>query len=390
MKSRKASKQRQNAGPRTLAIHAGEPRRHGVGAAVVTEICRSSTFTFSSTAEMKRWAEGKSSAYIYTRYGNPTLRVAEEKIAALEGAEAGVVTSSGMAAISSALLGALKQGDEVISTAQLYGGTYRLMRDVFPDMGITVRHVATSLDGIEALVTPHTKVLYVETPKAAAFAKKHNLVSIIDNTFATPILQRPIAMGFDMVVHSATKYLGGHSDIIAGAAAGSQKWMDRVRHMVIYLGGSMDPGAAFLLIRGIKTMGVRIQQQCANAMAVAKFLEQHPEVAQVHYPGLKSHADHALAKKQMKGFGSMLAFDLKGGLPAARQFCDRIQLFLLAASLGGVESLVVLPIYTSHYNMSLDELAAAGVTPGTVRVSVGLEDVADLLADLKQALAQRT
>ena len=398
MKSRKASKHRQNTGPRTLAIHAGEPRRHGVGAAVVTEICRSSTFTFSSTAEMKSWAEGKSSAYIYTRYGNPTLRVAEEKIAALEGAEAGVVTSSGMAAISSALLGALKQGDEVISTAQLYGGTYRLMRDVFPDMGITVRHVATSLDGIEALVTPRTKVLYVETPtnptlrlvnleKAAAFAKKHNLVSIIDNTFATPILQKPIAMGFDMVVHSATKYLGGHSDIIAGAAAGSQKWMDRVRHMVIYLGGSMDPGAAFLLIRGIKTMGVRIQQQCANAMAVAKFLEQHPKVAQVHYPGLKSHADHALAKKQMKGFGSMLAFDLKGGLPAARKFCDRIQLFLLAASLGGVESLVVLPIYTSHYNMSLDELAAAGVTPGTVRVSVGLEDVEDLLADLKQALA---
>jgi cystathionine beta-lyase/cystathionine gamma-synthase len=157
--------------------------------------------------------------------------------------------------------------------------------------------------------------------------------------------------------------------------------------MVIYLGGSMDPGAAFLLIRGIKTMGVRVQQQCANAMAVAKFLEQHPRVTHVHYPGLKSHADHALAKKQMKGFGSMLAFDLKGGLPAARKFCDRIQLFLLAASLGGVESLVVLPIYSSHYRMSAGELAAAGVTPGTVRVSVGLEDAADLIADLQQALA---
>jgi len=398
MKTSKTPRARQNAGPRTLAIHAGEPRKHGVGAPVGTEICRSSTFTFSSTAEMKRWAEGKSRAYIYTRYGNPTLSVAEEKIAALEGAEAGVVTSSGMAAISSALLGALKHGDELISTAQLYGGTYRLMRDVFPDMGITVRQVATTLDGIETLVTPRSKVLYVETPtnptlrlvnleKAMAFAKKHQLISIIDNTFATPLLQKPLELGFDMVVHSATKYLGGHSDIIAGAAAGSRKWMDRVRHMVICLGGSMDPGAAFLLIRGIKTMGVRVQQQCATAMAVAKFLEQHRKVAHVHYPGLKSHADHTLARRQMKGFGSMLAFDLKGGLPAARKFCDRIQLFLLAASLGGVESLVVLPIYSSHYKMSADELAAAGVTPGTVRVSIGLEDAEDLIADLQHALA---
>ena len=398
MKTKSGINQHHKTGARTLAIHAGEPRKHGVGAAVGTEICRSSTFTFSSTAEMKRWAEGKSNAYIYTRYGNPTLRVAEEKIAALEGAEAGVVTASGMAAISSALLGALKQGDELISTAQLYGGTYRLMRDVFPDMGITVRHTGSSLDGIESLVTPRTRVLYIETPtnptlrlvnleKAVAFARKHNLVSISDNTFATPVLQKPLDAGFDMVVHSATKYLGGHTDIIAGAAAGSRKWMDRVRHMVIYLGGSMDPGAAFLLIRGMKTMSVRVQQQCANAMAVAKFLEKHPKVARVHYPGLPSHPDHALAKKQMKGFGSMMAFDFKGGLPAARKFCDRVQLFLLAASLGGVESLVVLPIFTSHYKMSRQELESVGVTPGTVRVSVGLEDADDLIADLKHALA---
>jgi methionine-gamma-lyase len=398
MKSKPSQSHPRKAGPQTLAIHAGEPPRHGVNTGVGTSICRSSTFTFSSTEEMKEWAEGKNSAYIYTRYGNPTLSIAEGKIAALESAEAAVVTASGMAAISSALLGALKQGDELISTAQLYGGSYRLMRDVFPDMGITVRHVGTALEGIESLVTPRSKVLYVETPtnptlrlvnldQALSFAKKHKLTSIIDNTFATPALQKPIALGFDMVVHSATKYFGGHSDIIAGAAAGSRRWMDRVRHMVIYLGGSMDPGAAFLLIRGMKTMGVRIERQCANAMAVAKFLERHPRVARVHYPGLKSHPDHALAKKQMKAFGSMLAFDLRGGLPAARKFCDRVQLFLLAASLGGVESLVVLPIYSSHYRMSAKELDLAGVTPGTVRVSVGLEDSADLIADLKQALA---
>ena len=398
MKTKPAQLNSRKSGPQTLAIHAGEPPRHGVNTGVGTNICRTSNFTFSSTQEMKEWAEGKNSAYIYTRYGNPTLSVAEGKIAALEGAEAAVVTASGMAAISSALLGALKQGDELISTAQLYGGSFRLMRDVFPNMGITTRHVNTSLEGIESLVTPRTKVIYIETPtnptlrlvnleQAIAFAKKHRLTSIIDNTFASPVLQKPISMGFDMVVHSATKYMGGHSDIIAGAAAGSHRWMDRVRHMIIYLGGSMDPDAAFLLIRGLKTIGVRVEHQAANALAVAKFLERHPKVARVHYPGLKSHPDHALAKKQMRAFGSMLAFDLKGGLPAARKFCDRVQLFLLAASLGGVESLVVLPIYSSHYNMSEKELALSGVTPGTVRVSVGLEDAADLIADLKQALA---
>jgi methionine-gamma-lyase len=385
-------------GSQTTAIHAGEPNRHGVGGPVVTDICRTSTFTFSSTEEMKLWAEGKSSAYIYTRYGNPTLSVAEGKIAALEGAEAAVVTSSGMAAISHALLSVLKHGDELISTAQLYGGSYRLMRDVFPDMGITTHRVGMDLAGIEKLVTPKTKALYVETPtnptlrlvdieKAVAFAKKHNLVSIIDNTFATPVLQNPLRIGYDMVVHSATKALAGHSDLIAGAVAGSKQHLDRVRHMVIYLGGSMDPGAAFLLIRGIKTLGVRVERQCKNAQAVAEFLEQHPKIARVHYPGLASHPDHALATKQMRGFGSMLAFDLKGGLPAARDFCDRVKLFLLAASLGGVESLVILPIYSSHYNMTEEELRSAGVSPGTVRVSIGLEDSSDLIADLQQALA---
>jgi methionine-gamma-lyase len=385
-------------GPQTQAIHGGEANRHGVNGPIVTEVVHSATFTFSSTEEMKLWAEGKNKAYIYTRYGNPTLTVAQKKIAALEGAEAAIVTSSGMAAISSSLLAALKAGDELISTAQLYGGSYRLMRDIFPNMGIKVHHVGTDLAGMEDLVNSRTKVLYVETPtnptlrlvdihKAVAFAKKHKLVSIIDNTFATPILQNPIALGYDMVVHSATKALAGHSDLIAGVSVGNAHWMERVRQMIIYLGGSMDPGAAYFLIRGIMTLGVRVERQCENAMAVAKFLEKHPKVERVHYPGLKSHPDHKLAKKQMRGFGGMLAFDVKGGLPAARRFCDRVRLFLLAASLGGVESLVILPIYSSHYNMSPEELRRAGVSPGTVRVSLGLEDKEDLIEDLKQALA---
>jgi len=399
----KAKGSQQSAGSRpcgsqTNAVHAGEGNKHGVGVGVGTPIARTSTFTFSSTEEMKLWAEGKSKAYIYTRYGNPTLAIAEQKIAALEGAEAAVVTASGMAAISSALLGALKCGDELISTAQLYGGTYRLMRDVFGDLGIKVHHVATNLAGIEELVNSRTRVLYVESPtnptvrlvdveKAVQFAKKHKLISIIDNTFATPVLQQPIQLGYDMVVHSATKALAGHSDVIAGVAVGNKKWMERVQQMVIYLGGSMDPEAAYLVNRGIKTLGLRVRKQCENAMAVAQFLEGHPKVGHVFYPGLASHPDHELAKKHMRGFGSMLAFDLKGGLPAARRVFDRVRLFLLAASLGGVESLVVLPAYTSHYNMSAEELKRGGVTPGMVRVSIGIEDAEDLIADLQQALA---
>jgi cystathionine beta-lyase/cystathionine gamma-synthase len=264
-------------------------------------------------------------------------------------------------------------------------------------MGIGVHHVETDLGGMEEKLSPRTKVLYVETPtnpmlrlvdlhKAIDFAKKHKLVSIIDNTFATPILQNPIGMGYDMVVHSATKALAGHSDVIAGVVAGSKKWMERIQHMVITLGGSMDPQAAYLLIRGMKTLGLRVERQCANAMAVAKFLEKHPAVARVHYPGLESHADHAIAKRQMRGFGSMLAFDLKGGLEAARKFGDSVNLFLLAVSLGGVESLVCLPLYTSHYGMNEAELQRAGVSGGSVRVSIGVEDAEDLIADLRQAL----
>ena len=199
--------------------------------------------------------------------------------------------------------------------------------------------------------------------------------------------QQPLSLGFDMVVHSATKALAGHSDVIAGAAAGSRRWMERIRHMVIDLGGSADPEAAFLVARGIKTLALRVKRQEENALGVAQFLEKHAKVSRVHYPGLASHPDHALAKRQMRGFGSMLAFDLKGGLDAARKFCDSVKLFLLAASLGGVESLVVLPIYTSHYNMSQQELERAGVSLGTVRVSIGIEDSEDLIADLQQALA---
>jgi methionine-gamma-lyase len=383
-------------GNSTLAIHVGEDK-FGISGPVGVPITRTSGFTFASTEEMKRWAEGKSSAYIYTRYGNPTLSVAEAKLAALESGEAAVVTSSGLSAISSALLSQLQAGDEVLASAQIYGGSYRLMRDIFPRFGIRVRFVNSDLAGIERMVTPRTRVLYVETPtnpslrlvdlrKAAAFAREWGLVSIVDNTFATPVLQKPLDLGFHMVVHSASKYLAGHSDVIAGAAVGSATLIREVRKYIVYLGGSMDPGVAFLLIRGMKTLGLRVEQQCKNAMTVARFLEKHPKVARVRYPGLVSHPDHKLAKKQMRAFGAMLSFDMKGGVRAARRVGDRVHVFLLAASLGGVESLLSLPIYTSHFNMSAEELRAADVDPGTVRLSVGLEDGDDLIEDLRQAL----
>jgi cystathionine beta-lyase/cystathionine gamma-synthase len=383
--------------PQTRAIHAGEAAQRGVAAPVSAAITRSSTFVLRSSEELKLWAEGKSNAFMYTRDANPTLQAAEKKIAALEGADDAVVTASGMAAITSTLLAFLGNGDEVISTSQIYGGAYRLMRDIFPRFGIKVKHVESSLEGLESLVTPKTKCLYVETPtnptlylvdlrKAAAFARKHHLISIVDNTFATPILQNPIEYGFEMVVHSVTKGLAGHSDLLGGVAAGKAEYVAGVRHIVSCFGGCMDPEVAFLLMRGIKTLGVRLKQQCDSALRVAKYLEKHPKVARVHYPGLPSHRDHGLAKKQMRGFGSILAFDMKGGLPAARKFCDKAEVFLLAASLGGVESLIILPIYGSHFRMNKDELRRAGVEPGTVRVSIGLEDAEDLIADLEQAL----
>src|SRR5207244_3185092 len=334
---------------------------------------------------------------IYPGYGNPTLSVAEKKIAALEGAEAAVVAAAGRAAIASSLLAVLKAGDELISTAQLYGGTYRLMRDVFPNLGITVHHVQPDLCGIEKLVNARTRALYVETPtnptlrlvdieKAVAFANKHHLVSLIDNTFATPVLQNPIRLGYDLVVHSATKALAGHSDILAGVSVGSQTWMDKVRQMIIYLGGSLDPGAAYLLIRGIKTLGVRVARQCENAMAVATFLEKHRKVERVHYPGLPSHPDHELAKRQMRGFSSMLTFDMKGGLQAARRVGDRVTIYVENLIRGGNWPFPLLRFWQQRLHNVFQFVGALNVLRVVVRGDVKRLGV--LRADVLQLLLE--
>ena len=382
-------------GMATRAVHEGETR-HRVSGPVVPPIAQSANFTFANVEEMKAWVEGRSKVDIYTRYGNPTLRVAEAKLAALEETDGALVAASGMAAITSSILSFVEAGDEIITTRSLYGGTYRFMRDMLPRFGVTVHFVENDLEDVDRFVNDRTRILYTETPtnptlqivdlrKAAKFAQQHDLVSMVDNTFATPIFQKPATLGFDLVLHSATKYLNGHSDLIAGAVAGRKKHLEKVRGTLIKLGGTMDPGACYLLIRGMRTLETRVRRQEANARAVARFLEKHPKVAQVHYPGLKSHPGHEIARRQMKGFGGIVSFELKEGAGAVNDFLRKTRVFSLAESLGGVTSLVEHPATMSHASMPREHREKVGITEELIRLSVGLENIDDLLDDLRQA-----
>jgi cystathionine beta-lyase/cystathionine gamma-synthase len=381
----------------TLCVHAGE-ERHGRKESLTTPIVQTSVFVMPEVAELRRFAEGRSDAYMYTRYGNPTTTVAEQKIAALEGAEACVVTASGMAAELAALLVLCEAGDEIVSMLDIYGGTTKLFDAVLPRFGIRTRFVPfAELPDIEKFFTPKTRVLFLETPTnptlrcvdivaLAQAARARNIRVVVDNTFATPLLQKPLALGADLSLHSATKYLGGHNDLTAGAVAGSRAWVDPVREMVKYTGGCLDPGASYLLIRGLKTLEIRVERACANTRVIADALRRHPRVGRVMYPGLTSHPGHEVAARQMRDFGMMVSFDIKGGGPAAERFIDRLQLWYLATSLGGVESTVSYPVLSSHIGLSSKQLELLDVSPATVRLSVGIENPADLVADLKQAL----
>ena len=380
----------------TLVLHSEKEEFFHEGAAA-EPIFQTSTFVFKDSAEVKKYQEGKTDKYLYTRYGNPTLKMAEDKMTALEGAEAGLVVSSGMAAVATTILTLCQAGDEIISTEPVYGGTLHLFQKLFPVLGIKVNFVdPLELDGAEKLITENTKILFGETPtnpnlkiidlkKLLKIAKKHKLTSVIDNTFATPYNQNPIKMGADVVVHSATKYLGGHSDLVAGVIVGKKKFIKDAVETMKMLGGCLDPLGAFLLLRGLKTLAIRVERQNDNGMKVARFLSDHPKVNNVFYPGLPSHPQHKLAKSQMKGFGGMVCFDV-GGLESATKVMDNLKLFLNATSLGGVESLASIPVLTSHYGFKPEDLKRAGVTPGMVRLSCGIEDVFDLIDDLKQAL----
>jgi len=381
----------------TLCIHAGEDR-HGRNGAVTADITLSSVFAFKDVDELKRYNEGRSDAYIYTRYANPTTRTAEEKIAALEGGEDCVVTASGMAATFAAIMSVCRAGDEIVSMLDIYGGTLKLFEGVLERFGIKTRFVPyRDLSRIDRFITRRTRVLFLESPTnptlrcvnlegLAAVARKYNVVVIVDNTFATPILQKPLALGADMVIHSATKYLGGHSDVTAGAVVGSKEAMAAVREMTKITGGCLDPAASYMLIRGMKTLELRVSRACENAEIIALFLREHKKVSRVMYPGFEETEGHEAARVQMSDYGMMVSFDLKGGGKAAERFINALKLWYLAPSLGGVESSVSYPVLTSHHGLSKERLELLDVSPATVRLSVGIEHAADLVEDLEQAL----
>ncbi|MFP4170273.1 MAG: trans-sulfuration enzyme family protein [Methanomassiliicoccales archaeon] len=384
----------------TVAVRHGEYVDSQSGS-VITPIFQTSTFFFP-TSDPGTWeGEVPDGTYIYSRYGNPTFRAVEDKLARMEGAESGLLFSSGMAAISTTLLSLLGSGDRVVSVEDVYGGTYSLMYHNFPRMGIDVRFVpSTDTQGIVDAIDDETKVVYLESPTnpllklvdvpaVAEAAHEHGATVVMDNTFATPVLQRPMERGVDVVVHSCTKYLNGHSDVVAGAAVGPSDLMKEVWGKRIVLGGSPDPLAAFLLLRGMRTLVIRMAKHCENARAVTEFLEDHPRVDRVYYPGLESHPQHRLASALMDDFGGMVSFDVKGPRKEAERVLGSFGLFAKATSLGGVESLASMPLNSSHASVSPEARERMGIRDQLIRLSVGIEDPEDLMEDLDQALGSK-
>lgn len=375
----------------TLAVHAGRRGARPEGSVVYP--------IFQGTVYESEPGETYDEIKYLRLSTTPTQRDLHSRLAALEGAESALATSSGMAAISAALLSVLKAGDHLLAGEVLYGGTHGLLAKYAERLGWTYTLVdAGQPEAWSAALRPNTRVFFVETMTnplirvgdlrgVAEFAAGHGLVSIIDNTFATPVNFRPLTIGYDLVVHSATKYLGGHSDLVAGCVAGSSERVDAVRYVQNHFGGSLDPHAGFLLTRGLKTLALRVRAQNANALALAEFLDDHPGVAVVNYPGLPSHPDHARAAALFSGFGGMLSFRLSGGLDAVQRFLKALHIPYVAPSLGGVETLVTRPAATSHAGMSPSERAKIGVTDDLVRASCGIEAAQDLVADFEQALA---
>ena len=377
----------------TRLIHAGE----GGARSLTTPIYETTTFTFESAAELQRYQAG-GGGFLYSRYENPTVVALEEKLAAADGAEAALAFGSGMAATATLLMALTSPGDEVVCAAAIYGGTLHILTDLLARFGVTARFVKVEdLASLASVFSPRTKMLWFETPSnptlrcvdiatVAKACKAAGVTSVIDNTFASPMNQQPLALGVDLSMQSASKYLNGHSDVTAGVVSGPEAMLERIAKTRRLLGGILDPQPAYALMRGLKTLPVRMAQHNANALAVARGLDGHPALWAVWYPGLTSHPDHAIAKAQMTGFGGMVCLDLQGGQDAAIRAYDRLTLVKRAASLGGVESLVSLPVLTSHYGHTDEQLAEGGVTRGMLRVSVGLEDAGDVLADLRQAV----
>ena len=374
----------------TKLIHAGEPKPR-IDGAINVPIFQSSTYEYAG--------EGSYHDVRYLRLSNtPNHLALHKKLAALEGAEAALVTSSGMSAITTALLTFLKAGDHLLAHNTLYGGTANFVNNELPRYGIERDLIdATNPSDWESKLKPNTKVIYVETitnpimdipelGKIVEFAKTHELISMIDNTFASPVLYCPVVQGFDLSLHSCTKYINGHSDIVAGAVIGSADYLDQVTKKLNHLGGSLDSNACFLLHRGVKTLALRMNKQCENAMLIAPFLENHPQLKKVNYPGLESNSSFERAKEHLCGFGAMLSFEIDGDVDQADQFINHLQYAIKAPSLGGVETLVTRPVTTSHALMDKAERKVAGISDTLIRYSVGIEAADDLIADLQQAL----
>ena len=388
----------EESGFNTKLIHSGgiDDQFHSA----TVPIYQTSTFSFDSADEGARCFAGESEGYIYTRIGNPTINALEKQLAILENGYGGVAVSSGMAAATTIYLGLMSQGDHIISTDAIYGPARGVMEKQFTRFGFQSTYInTTDAAQIEKAIRPNSKILYIETPAnptmditdlvaCAEIAYKHKLLLVVDNTFCSPYLQNPLDLGADIVFHSMTKFINGHADIVAGIIIPKEKAMyDKLRNMMINLGCNMDPHQAYMVLRGLKTLGIRIDRAQQSALEVAKFLESHPQVEWIRYPGLQSHPRFELAKQQMKGSGSMISFGLKGGFVAAKKLLDNVKLALLAVSLGGVETLIQHPASMTHSKVSAEDKEKAGITDDLIRMAIGIEDVEDIIADLDKALS---
>jgi cystathionine beta-lyase/cystathionine gamma-synthase len=381
--------------PETEAVRGGTDLSKKNGP-LSTPIYQTSTFEVTDNEQQVR-ATGTDQ--FYTRYGNPTHTAAEAAIAELEGADGALLFASGMAAITTSIFALLKSGDHIVAQRDVYGGASKFLGAWLPKFGIETTFVDTNdFDQLTDAIRPNTKLIYLESPtnptlrivdlkRMAALGKEHSITTLVDGTFATPINQRPAELGIDMVMHSGTKYFGGHSDLICGVVAGHRDLVKKIHETRTTLGGILDPHAAWLLLRGIKTLAVRVQRQNESALSVAQFLAQHSKVRQVNYPFLEDHPQRALAMEQMRGGGGMLSFEVDGTGEDARRVTEGLHLFTLAPSLGGVDSLVSIPILTSHSMIPAEQRQKMGISEQLIRLSVGIENVNDLIADLKQALA---
>jgi len=386
--------------PGTLAVHGGETRKKAHDS-VTTPIVWSATYAFANTAEIESYFKGDIEREEYGRYGNPTVRAAEKKLAALEGAEDTALFSSGMAAATTALFELLKAGDHVVLTNDCYRRTRQFVTKFLSRLGVESTLVAPGdEEALRAALRPgRTKVILAESPTnpylrvadLSAFVRVRNSCPgtnlIIDGTFATPVNQRPLAEGVDLVIHSCTKYLGGHNDLLAGAVCGRAGLVQAIKDLRGVLGGVLDPQSAFLLIRGLKTLPLRVQRQNQTALEVAAWLERHPRVRQVFYPGLESHPDHAIARRQMRGFGGVVSFRIRGDARETSRVIDACKLATIAPSLGAAETLIEQPAYMSYFELTTEEREAIGIYDDLVRLSLGLEDAEDVIADLEQALS---